>query len=310
MITYAGLPDIWHLPTRYNSLQISRMVWLTERWWWRTCHRHVENIIDDILSHRGMPPAELEEAGLVAMNVIARLGAWSAKRFSEEAKRRRRAPGTARLLPVQMAAADPWDVSWARLEGENWGAFKQRVFTPLRDETFGIATGFVDRYVATRLPPIANADEQLQRRVRDIVSEAQGKVWTRKEFEGALRKAGSWPLARVRTQIRTETSTMYNGGRFAHMAEDDAVVGYQYEVVLDDRTTDICTELADVKVSKEDLRDNPPIHFACRTVLIPIFEWEKGFKWANPSEIPSPGEGNYAQYEGFGQHELVAEFGG
>lgn len=308
MLSYAGLPDIWHLPERYNPLQISRMVWLAERWWWRTCHGQIESLIADALAHRGLSEPELEEAGRVAMNVIARLGAWSAKRFGEVAKSRRRIPGTAKLKPVQMAAPIPGEISWERLAGETWEEFKHRVFGPLVDATFGIATDFLDRYVAKRLPPIANADEQLRRRVRDVVHEAQGQVWTDRELESALRSAGNWPLARVRTQIRTETSTMYNGGRFAHMAEDEAIVGYEYDVTQDDRTSDICEELVGVTVAKDDLTAVPPNHPNCRTVLVPIFEWQSGFQWSDPSGIPSPGEGNYAQYEGFGQHDLIDEF--
>jgi hypothetical protein len=53
-------------------------------------------------------------------------------------------------------------------------------------------------------------------------------------------------------------------------------------------------------------------HFVhnCRTVLAPIFEWDRGLAWGH--ELPMPGQPPYQgnQYQGFGQPELIREVRG
>ena len=156
------------------------------------------------------------------------------------------------------------------------------------------------------MPPIVGATEELQGRVRDVIRDAQIEAWTARELERQLTKAGDWPLARVRNQIRTETATMYNAGRFQHFAGDESIVGYEYLVTLDDRTTEICRELSDQKVRAEDLRAVPPLHFNCRTVLEPLFEFERP-RFEDIETLPEPGDEHYPQFEGFGQSELIEE---
>ena len=325
MISYTGLPDIWSrraLEARYNPLKVSRTIWQVESWWWTQARRSWLDSLANIVNTKTWHAPEWEEIGLVAMNVVLRVGSWSARRFVEWRKAHRRAthPGTPELIKmaapgegVTVLQAFDWsgieDIDWAMLEGETWGQFKARVFTPLRDQVYAVPTEFCDRYVATRLPPIVGATEELQGRVRDFLAYAQREAWDDQMLEGKLRAAGDWPLARVRNQIRTESATLYNCGRFYHFAADEAIIGYTYIVTLDDRTTEICRELHEQTVRAEDLRAVPPLHFSCRTLLEPIFDFERPV-FADIDDLPEPGEGKWERFEGFGQKDLIAELRG
>ena len=80
------------------------------------------------------------------------------------------------------------------------------------------------------------------------------------------------------TWARTETTRWYTLGR-TRMAEEagDAVWGYEYVVILDDRTTDICRAFVGKRVAKDAIREFPPFHWNCRTGVRAIMaEWVTG----------------------------------
>ncbi len=309
MLNLSGLPNLWQEPRRYTAAVTSRRVWRVERWWWREAHLELRRVLEAAREGYVRSPAWSEIADLAGQAII-RLGAWGAKQECAIAKRRGRA-ATPRLRTVQMAEEPvPGQVSWERWPGETWEQYKARVFTPLHDSMFGVPTAFCERYVAKHLPLIRGAEEETRRRVQQIVDQAQREWLTDKEYQAKLQAAGNWPLARVRTQIRTETSNLYNAGRYAYMESDEAVVGYEYVVTLDGRTTDLCKALAGKRVRAGELKAVPPLHFNCRTVLAPVFDFDRGFAWDR--DVPAPGEGLYqgASYKGFGQPALVEEFRG
>ena len=309
VVNLSALPNIWTGPQpRYNPLAVTRRAWLIERWWWTEAHREVQRVLDLALMQKHVEQPALAQIGDAALNALIRTGAWSAQQQVESAKRVGRSVRVPALRTVRMDAyPEPGNVDWTRFPGETWEDFKARVFTPLHDRVFGIAHDFVSRYVETRLPPIKDASVELQTRVQTIIRDANTLATPEKEVAAQLQAAGEWPMARVRTQIRTETSAMYNGGRHCYMQGDSAVIGYSYAVTLDDRTTDICRALAGKSVRREDLRAISPFHFSCRTIMVPLFSFDKGFAWDD--QVPIPGEGFYqaAQYKGFGQRDLVAE---
>ena len=64
-----------------------------------------------------------------------------------------------------------------------------------------------------------------------------------------------------------------NKGRVAFFEESGVVSGYQYSAILDDRTTDICRGLHG-KTFRAGDQPIPPMHFNCRSMLIPITIYE------------------------------------
>ncbi len=79
---------------------------------------------------------------------------------------------------------------------------------------------------------------------------------------------------------RTKHTELLNNGRLAFFEGTGVVTGYQYSAVLDDRTSDICSGLHGKKFAAGD-EPIPPLHFNCRSLLIPITKYEE-FK---PSEV-------------------------
>ena len=65
-----------------------------------------------------------------------------------------------------------------------------------------------------------------------------------------------------------------NKGRVEFFNDSGVVQGYQYSAILDDRTTDICAGLHGKKFRKGE-EPIPPMHFNCRSVLIPITAFEE-----------------------------------
>ena len=72
---------------------------------------------------------------------------------------------------------------------------------------------------------------------------------------------------------RTKTTEVFNRGRLDFFNSSGIVAGYQYSAILDGRTSVICAGLhgKKFKAGKEPI---PPMHFNCRSVLIPITKFE------------------------------------
>jgi len=103
--------------------------------------------------------------------------------------------------------------------------------------------------------------------------------------------------AHARTWARTETTRYYTAGR-AQAIEDagDAVWGYEYVVIEDFHTTDICRHLVGKRVPKGEMEHYPPFHFNCRTTVMAVMAaWvtdeEPAPEGTLLTEPPSPAEG-------------------
>lgn len=73
---------------------------------------------------------------------------------------------------------------------------------------------------------------------------------------------------------RTKFTDVTNRGRLAFFNESGLVSAYQYSAILDDRTSDVCSGL-DGKIFKAGTEPIPPMHFNCRSLLIPITRFEE-----------------------------------
>lgn len=72
---------------------------------------------------------------------------------------------------------------------------------------------------------------------------------------------------------RTKHTEVMNNARVEFFESTGVVAGYQYSAIMDDRTSDICSGLHGkfFKVGDEPI---PPMHFNCRSTLIPITKYE------------------------------------
>ena len=80
--------------------------------------------------------------------------------------------------------------------------------------------------------------------------------------------------AAVERYARTKFTEVMNKGRLAFFQSTGVVGAYQYSAVLDDRTSDICAGLHG-KIFKAGSEPVPPMHFNCRSVLVPLTNFEE-----------------------------------
>lgn len=73
---------------------------------------------------------------------------------------------------------------------------------------------------------------------------------------------------------RTKHTEVLNKGRVAAFNESPVVQGYEYSAILDDVTTEVCRGL-DGKQFAKGTEPVPPMHFNCRSVLVPIIIGEE-----------------------------------
>ena len=73
---------------------------------------------------------------------------------------------------------------------------------------------------------------------------------------------------------RTKHTEVLNRGRHDFFEKSGVISGYQYSAILDDRTSEICRGLHGKKFKAGD-EPIPPMHFNCRSVLIPITKYEE-----------------------------------
>jgi len=91
------------------------------------------------------------------------------------------------------------------------------------------------------------------------------------EIKGTVRDE---TLRSIERYSRTKFTEVMNKGRLAFFESTGAVAGYQFAAVLDDRTTPICEGLHGKKFKAGD-EPVPPLHWFCRSTLIPITIYEE-----------------------------------
>jgi SPP1 gp7 family putative phage head morphogenesis protein len=97
--------------------------------------------------------------------------------------------------------------------------------------------------------------------------------------EGVVAGAVTDPF-RLETLVRTNLSEAYNTGRmnlFRHPDVGNYIVAYEYSAILDRNTTPFCRSWHGAILRADDPRVmefNPPNHFRCRSVWIPITQYE------------------------------------
>lgn len=86
----------------------------------------------------------------------------------------------------------------------------------------------------------------------------------------------------LETIVRTNANTFYNQGRlssFNQAAKTGIVTHYQFSAIMDNRTSDICEELHGTVTAVGDGETtstiNPPRHFSCRSILVPITKFRQ-----------------------------------
>lgn len=113
----------------------------------------------------------------------------------------------------------------------------------------------------------------LMQGMKDGFAEAQILKMMREEM---LDTSERW----LKTVIRTKTTEVYNAARKTYYETDEIasqiVEAYEFSAIMDDRTSDVCSELDGKIFEKGDFVDRitPPLHFNCRSLLVPVTKFQ------------------------------------
>jgi SPP1 gp7 family putative phage head morphogenesis protein len=103
--------------------------------------------------------------------------------------------------------------------------------------------------------------------------------------------------ARINTAIRTVSFEAINEARYSYFSDpalDGFVEALEYSAILDDRTTEICSQLNGETFGIDDevwSTFRPPNHFNCRSILIPVTVRDTWQRSDDPNIMPQKGFG-------------------
>lgn len=150
----------------------------------------------------------------------------------------------------------------------------QSELVDLFEESLGETSFYITGVESER---ILNRSKQIMLTGIERGATAQSVIFDLEKF---LEKDYDFTSARVETIVRTNTIKSYNYGRRKQFEAPELkgfVVAYQFSAIIDQRTTKVCDSLDQNIYNVGDPyieRITPPVHFQCRSLLIPITEDE------------------------------------
>ncbi|SHE47844.1 phage putative head morphogenesis protein, SPP1 gp7 family [Marinitoga hydrogenitolerans DSM 16785] len=120
--------------------------------------------------------------------------------------------------------------------------------------------------------------------VRKTIEEGMSETEATKYIKSGLEK---FSKHRIKAIARTEATRGYNVGALEESYASDVVIGYQFEAILDKRTSEICSSRWGMYIDKNDkdklARNTPPLHVNCRSFLrmVTIYDKEMPVKKEN-----------------------------
>lgn len=204
-------------------------------------------------------------------------------------------------LGEQEAAKETRIKTMRRMPDKNYAALRDKAAKYLDARSFLMAGSLTDDALALIKQAIVNGIKYSKSAAEirtDIYAAAARKgmisvVLAKEALGDAL--GVEEPDYRLNTVIRTNTFDAINEARFDYFNDPDLkgfVEAMEYSAILDDRTTDICIELAGQTHAADDPgwdTYRPPNHFNCRSILVPVLKgdtWEES-DW--PTITPQEG---------------------
>lgn len=113
-------------------------------------------------------------------------------------------------------------------------------------------------------------------KTRGLIAEMTSEGWS---YEAQARRLGEeYPTFmdhRLRNIARTEGAYLHEHGEFTRTASSPLVIGWEFHAIMDSSTTIMCRERhGKVYMRGDEGVDVPPLHFQCRSELVPIFAGE------------------------------------
>lgn len=127
--------------------------------------------------------------------------------------------------------------------------------------------------------------------------ESEGLLTDEDVIEALGTKTVKNTKARIDTIMRTSTFEAINEARYQTFSDpelSDFVEALEYAAILDDRTTEICSQLNSQTFKVDDpiwSTFRPPNHYNCRSLLIPVTVRDTWSRGDEPSAAPQKGFG-------------------
>lgn len=140
---------------------------------------------------------------------------------------------------------------------------------PLVDKSFlDVLNGEVDQFAIDWSDKISQrARLTMVESIKDGLSLKQTVDRIKEEIPGLSKTS-------IERFARTKFTEAMNKGRVNYFEKSGVVAAYQYSAILDDRTTPICAGLHG-KIFAAGRQPIPPMHFNCRSMLIPITKYDQ-----------------------------------
>ena len=161
-----------------------------------------------------------------------------------------------------------------------------------------VPRAYVDRYIDRRAGELAGkVDAVLIDIYRDRMAAITERGFGLREAMTTLRRDlpqfSDWRLENI---ARTEGASAYSIGQASKYVADGLVQGWQWDAILDGRTSEICENLNGRCWKDDDPNAQaPPAHYQCRSTIEPILFNETGINWET-----GPLTGDAVPLEGFG----------
>lgn len=133
--------------------------------------------------------------------------------------------------------------------------------------------------------------DNIERHLYPAVMDALVEGTTLAEFQAAVE---SLLLSRARTEtiFRTNVMAAYNSGHMDAMYDPliaDLIPALRFVAIIDDRTSEICRRLNNQIIMKDQAGAAdlvPPLHYSCRSTVIPI--WIDEWRQLEPGQVFDP----------------------
>ena len=141
----------------------------------------------------------------------------------------------------------------------------------------------------------------------------------RAQMHAYLMDSSAFTPGLANTIIETSLSSAYNDARMSLFRQvvdttgntPGAITGYVFSAIMDNYTTDICMELDGKAFAADDPSlPQPPLHFNCRSQLIPIFAGEKPWTKESGGEVMSTADSSATIATARANGQIQTGFGG
>lgn len=142
------------------------------------------------------------------------------------------------------------------------------------------------KWIEGYVPEIAgNFESAITERIKEVTERALREGMGIKTQMDALRvslpEIQAFSKARIEAIARTEITRADTMGRLISMKGNRNVLGVEFSAIMDDRTSDICSERNGLVMRLDDpelASNTPPLHPNCRSMLLPatVYEYPDG----------------------------------